>query len=56
MLDAFLAFNANAFFAISYFLKNNFLFLIVIASIIYMFITEVGFNKEKYVYDDRRIL
>ncbi len=56
MFESFIAYNANAFFAILYFLKHNYLFLLVLAAVAYMFVQEIIMQKETYVSDDRRIL
>jgi hypothetical protein len=53
---SFLVFNANAFYCILYFLKNNYLFIIVLLAVAYIVFEELRNESGKYVNDERRML
>lgn len=55
-LHAFGVFNANAFFSIVYFLKNNFFFIFVLFAIGYMVMQELKTDSYNYVNDERRMI
>ena len=55
-IDSFLVFHVNAFYAIVYFLQNNFFFLFVIVAIFYLVLQELIIKNGKYVDDERRII
>jgi|LSQX01.2.fsa_nt_gb hypothetical protein len=49
-------YHANAFYAIVYFLKNNFFFIFVLIAIGYMVYEELKTDNYNYVNDERRIV
>jgi hypothetical protein len=53
---SFLVFNANAFYYIVYFLKNNYLFIIVLFAVGYIVYEELRNESGKYVNDERRMM
>lgn len=55
-LHTFWIFHVNAFYAIGYFLKNNFFFIFVLIAIAYMVFEELKAENYNYVNDERRII
>lgn len=56
VLHHFKVFNENALYYTLYFMKNYWIYLIVIAAILYMFYSETKEISEKFVDDERRML
>ena len=50
------AINANAFYSILYFLKNNILFFAVIIAIVYIAYIEMKEKSDEYIDDERGII
>lgn len=55
-LNTFAIFHINAFYAILYFLKDNFFFMFVLFAIGYMIVEELKSESYQYVNDNRRII
>ena len=56
LLSRFLVFNQNFFYYILFFVKNYWIYLFVVASIVFMFYYEVKEADESYIDDKRRII
>lgn len=52
----FLVFNQNAIYYILYFLKNYWMYLFVVAAIIFMAYFQIKSTDERFIDDNRRIL
>lgn len=55
-LEQFFAFHANAFYAIVFFLKKNYLIVVVLAAIAYLVYEELKSERANFVQDDRRMI
>lgn len=55
-LENFAAINANAFYSILYFLKNNILFFLVIVAIVYIVYVEMKEKSDDFIDDERSII
>lgn len=53
---AFWVYNQNAFYYILYFMKNYWMYMIVVAAVFYMFYEEAKEMTDKFVEDERRIV
>ena len=50
------AVNANAFYAVLYFIVHNVFFFAVVAAVIYLIRLDIGYGREDYVSDGRNII
>jgi hypothetical protein len=50
------AINANAFYSILYFLKNNVLFFVVLIAIAYIIYIEIKEENDNFVFDERSVI
>jgi len=55
-LHQFWIFHVNAFYAIVFFLKHNFLFIFVLIAVGYLAMQELKSDSENYVQDERRMI
>lgn len=53
---AFWVYNQNAFYYLLYFMKNYWMYMIVVAAIFYMFYSEAQEIANEFVEDERRII